>query len=48
MVINKKFNANDNYYWTNYPSADNPYMAPVSWWAEFKFMFPRIEPTGRE
>jgi len=48
MVINKKFNANDNYYWTNYPSADNPYMANVCWWAEFKFMFPRIEPTGRE
>jgi peptide/nickel transport system substrate-binding protein len=48
MVINKKFNANDNYYWTNYPSAKNPYMANVSWWAEFKFMLPRLEPTGRK
>lgn len=48
MVINKKFCANDNYYWTNYPTAENPYMAPVSWWGEFKFMLPRLEPTGRK
>ncbi|HHV00897.1 MAG: ABC transporter substrate-binding protein [Defluviitoga tunisiensis] len=48
IAINKKFNANDNYYWTNYPSADNPYMAPVSWWGEAKFMYPRLEPTGRK
>ncbi|MDY6895027.1 MAG: ABC transporter substrate-binding protein, partial [Thermotogota bacterium] len=47
-VINKKFNANDNYYWANYPTAENPYMAPVSWWGEFKFMLPRLEPTGRK
>ena len=48
MVTTKKFSAVDNYYWTNYPTAENLYMAPVSWWAEFKFMLPRLEPTGRK
>ncbi|MDN5346221.1 MAG: peptide/nickel transport system substrate-binding protein [Petrotoga sp.] len=48
IASSKKFNAVDNYYWTNYPSAENPYMAPVSWWGEFKFTLPRLEPTGRK
>jgi peptide/nickel transport system substrate-binding protein len=48
MVVTKKFSANDNYYWTNYPSAENPYKAPTHWMMDMKFMLPRIEPTGRE
>jgi len=47
-VINKKFSAFDNYYWTNYPSAENPYMTPSFWWGEFKFMLPRLESTDRK
>ncbi|HBT50999.1 MAG TPA: peptide ABC transporter substrate-binding protein [Petrotoga sp.] len=48
IAANKKFNAVDNYYWTNYPSAENPYMAPVWWWGQMKFVLPRLEPTGRK
>ncbi|PMQ01232.1 MAG: peptide ABC transporter substrate-binding protein [Dictyoglomus sp. NZ13-RE01] len=47
-IINLKFSAQDHYYWTNYPSADNPYMAPVWWWGQFKFILPFIRSTGRK
>ncbi|MGB9857362.1 MAG: ABC transporter substrate-binding protein [Dictyoglomaceae bacterium] len=47
-IINLKFSAQDHYYWTNFPSADNPYMAPVWWWGQFKFILPHIRSTGRK
>jgi len=39
--------ANDTYYWTNWPSADNLYTQPHHHWPNFKYMLPFLEPTGR-
>lgn len=38
----------DEYYWTGYPTAENPYTNPVPNWANSKYMFPLLEPTGRK
>lgn len=38
----------NNYYWTNYPKADNFYAVPYTWWSSFKETVVNIEPTGRE
>ena len=35
------------YYWTNWPSADNPYNVSLTHWPNFKYMLPFLEPTGR-
>jgi peptide/nickel transport system substrate-binding protein len=48
FIINLKFNSQDHYYWTNFPTSDNSYMAPVWWWGQFKFILPQIKPTGRK
>lgn len=45
-IINKKFSAQDHKVWTGFPSADNPFQAPVWWWAQFKFLLPFIELAG--
>ncbi|MDI9465832.1 MAG: ABC transporter substrate-binding protein [Limnochordia bacterium] len=37
----------DNYYWTNYPTGDNPYAVPWYHWPNFKFVLPFLQPTGR-
>ena len=37
----------NNYYWTNYPKADNFYAAPYTWWSSFKKTIVNIEPTGK-
>ncbi|MFP4015950.1 MAG: ABC transporter substrate-binding protein [Halanaerobiales bacterium] len=37
----------DTYYWTNFPSGDNPYAVPWYHWPNFKFVLPFLEPTGR-
>jgi peptide/nickel transport system substrate-binding protein len=37
----------DEYYWTNYPGGDNTYTQPHYHWPNFKFMLPRLKPTGR-
>jgi peptide/nickel transport system substrate-binding protein len=42
------FLAFDEYYWTNYPTAENPYMFPGYWWPNFKYVLPFLEPTGRK
>ena len=34
----------DEYYWENFPTAENPYTNPVSNWANTKFMFLMIRP----
>ena len=38
----------DEYYWTNYPSGDDPYTQPHYHWPNFKFMLPRLKATGRK
>jgi len=37
----------DEYYWKNFPSADNPYLSPESNWANYGFVLSFIKPTGR-
>ncbi len=37
----------DEYYWTNYPGAENPYCMPYQHWPNFKYMLPFLKPTGR-
>jgi peptide/nickel transport system substrate-binding protein len=41
------FIAWDEYYWTNWPGAENAYTQPYTHWGPFKFMTPSLEPTGR-
>lgn len=38
----------DEYYWTNYPGAENPYCQPYHHWPNFKYMLPFLKPTGRK
>ena len=38
----------DEYYWTNYPSAKNPYNHPASNPPQFSFMLPFLKKTGRK
>jgi peptide/nickel transport system substrate-binding protein len=37
----------NTYYWTDEPSAANPYEGPWWWWSTFKFILPTIRQTGR-
>ncbi|HAF70210.1 TPA: peptide ABC transporter substrate-binding protein [Candidatus Acetothermia bacterium] len=41
------FAAFDEYYWTNWPSLENPYAQPYVHWGPLKYMLPFLEPTGR-
>jgi peptide/nickel transport system substrate-binding protein len=41
------FIAWDEYYWTNWPGAENPYTQPYTHWGPFKYMSPFLQPTGR-
>ncbi|HUM44212.1 MAG TPA: ABC transporter substrate-binding protein, partial [Fervidobacterium sp.] len=38
----------DEYYWTNYPLAENPYGGPLISWPNFKYILPFLEQTGRK
>lgn len=38
----------DEYYWTNYPTAENMYSQPYHHWPNFKYMLPFLESTGRK
>ncbi|WP_041081545.1 ABC transporter substrate-binding protein [Thermotoga profunda] len=38
----------DEYYWTNYPGAENMYAQPYHHWPNFKYMLPFLKPTGRK
>ena len=33
-------------YWTNWPSADNPYIQPTSWWQSSHVIIHNIKPSG--
>jgi peptide/nickel transport system substrate-binding protein len=37
----------DEYYWTNWPGAENPYTQPYTHWGPFKYMTPFLESTGK-
>ena len=37
----------DNYYWTNWPSAENPYTNPMGHFPTWKYLLPFLEATGR-
>lgn len=41
-----KFVPTNSTYWTNYPSADNPYNGPWWWWSCFKYITTEIQPVG--
>lgn len=41
------FVAFDEYYWTNWPSPENPYAQPYVHWGPFKYMLPFLESTRR-
>jgi peptide/nickel transport system substrate-binding protein len=38
----------DEYYWTNWPGAENPYMGPYGHWGTLKYMLPSLQPTGNK
>jgi len=41
-----KFVPTVNTYWTNWPTADNPYNGPWWWWSLFKHILPYVQPTS--
>jgi peptide/nickel transport system substrate-binding protein len=41
------FTVMDEYYWTGYPSINNPYTDPVPNWTNSRYMYLRLKPTGR-
>ncbi len=42
-----KFVPTNSTYWTNYPSADNPYNGPWWWWSCFKYITTEITPVAK-
>ena len=38
----------DEYYWTNFPTAENPYAYPLPSGGNYRVVFPRLVPTGRK
>ena len=47
MFGTSKFVPVNEYYWTNYPTADNYYEGPWWWWSNFKYIVAHIEPTNQ-
>lgn len=47
LVSFKKFITFDEYYWTNFPTSENPYGQPLYWFIGSKFVLPHLQPTGR-
>jgi len=37
----------DEYYWTNFPGAENPYCQPYHHWPNLKYMLPFLKKTGK-
>jgi peptide/nickel transport system substrate-binding protein len=37
----------NDYYWTNFPKAENAYAVPYTWWSSFKNILPNLKPTGK-
>jgi len=47
LVSFKKFITFDEFYWTNFPTSENPYGQPLYWFVGSRFVLPHLEPTGR-
>lgn len=45
LVNSRKLIAFDTYYWTNWPTTDNPYIQPFCWLQNFLFVLLRIKPA---
>ena len=43
-----KFVPTNSTYWTNYPSAENPYNGPWWWWSCFKYIAAEIAPVAAQ
>jgi peptide/nickel transport system substrate-binding protein len=41
------FTVMDEYYWTGYPDINNPYTDPVPNWANSRYMYLKLKPTGK-
>ena len=41
------FSVMDQHYWTGYPDINNPYANPVSNWTNWRYIYSRLRPTGR-
>jgi peptide/nickel transport system substrate-binding protein len=41
------FTVMDEYYWTGYPDINNPYTDPVPNWANSRYMYLKLRPTGK-
>lgn len=48
MFGTSKFVPVNETYWTNYPSAENPYEGPWWWWSNFKFIAAKIKPARQK
>jgi len=44
----KKFVTQDEYYWTHFPTADDPYGQPCYWFMGGRFILPHLKATGRK
>lgn len=44
----KKFITQSEYYWTHFPTAEDPYRAPCYWYLGGRWTLPYLEPTGRK
>ncbi len=48
MFGTSKFVPVDTYYFKGYPNAANPYYGPWWWWANFRFVLPKLTSTGNQ
>jgi len=48
MIAGRGGDSFDEYYWTNYATAENLYCMPFCHWPNFKYMLPSLKPTGRK
>ena len=42
------FTTMDQYYWTGYPSVNNPYTDPVPNWTNSRYLYLKLTPTGQK
>ncbi len=48
MFGTSKFVPVNNYYWDNFPTANNYYEGPWWWWSSFKYTVSQLKSTGRK
>ncbi len=42
------FTPYDAYYWQGMPTSEDPYAGPWQWWSNYKYVVPKLIPTGAE